>query len=323
MCVGGRLRDFPTAEVQCSWKRHFIKPSYSLFAVVDEDEQHFLAPGKLDVHIADVGVQWPNGTRGIELPQCGGGQAGFNHRWMHKLYLRLPLCLRLIEKHERRQQRRFEFASFVRPDVIWNLTVPHLALLYDFHRHGRELLVWDDHMAVMPRSYAAAYFLGAAHAVLHCGSVDDWMEACGLDRVEAYRKEWYAPGVYTARRRPGYNLSSAIYRDEVSRFVKKREAPCSPLRLISSWERVSICDCGLIFAMGGRCLALEHLKLNPRAGVFVTHARLANDRTHKWFGVRPFDQADPCSGSFNLDSIQLRNIWLNPRPEARASAREV
>jgi hypothetical protein len=43
----------------------------------------------------------------------------------------------------------FSFAAYVRPDVLWPLRVPHLAMLWQRHRDKHDVLTWDDHMAVI------------------------------------------------------------------------------------------------------------------------------------------------------------------------------
>jgi hypothetical protein len=321
---------------------------YALFAVVDEDEAWLLssanghvnghpptssnaAASRLRVPLAGVGVL-PKGATDLTQPKCEGGadgRDGFNHRWMAKLFLRFPTCLMLIERHERTSTPRvpFALAAFVRPDVLWPARVPHLAQLWHAHRHGRDVLTWDDHMAVMRREHAAPFFLGAAHMIVHCASVDDWMAACGLHLVERYQTEWYAPkpsfrlatpcppassrggggggdGAHS-QAHSSAGLTSDVYRTEVARFVENGEAPCSPVRLIAVRERVSVCDCGLLFTMGGRCLSLDGTNRS---------ATLANTRRHTWVGQRPQDHADVCSGSFNLDASTHRNFWLRRIP---------
>ena len=38
---------------------------------------------------------------------------------------------------------------------------------------SRDVLTWDDHMAVMRRAHAPAFFLGSAHAVTRCAKVSN------------------------------------------------------------------------------------------------------------------------------------------------------
>ena len=310
LCLGGRLRGVFDATVEQSWLQHVVRSSYTLFFVGDEDElnRSFALP------IASFSVQRAGETTpGVK--QCTGGvegREGFNHVFMAKLYWRWPRCLGLLERFERlrRGGRSFEFAAFARPDLLWSAPVPHLAALWHAHRQGRDILTWDDHMAVMRREHAAAFFLGSAHAITSCASVDEWMVACGLLDVPAYRLPggWPTPnghrlvvaGGGDGSRNRTQGLSAALYRAEVARVLENRGTPCSPVRLAAAREGVSFCDCGLTHTMGGRCLSLTaagasvspavgserrgRLRAVPPPPPPPSTVRIAGDRPHPWIG---------------------------------------
>ena len=201
-------------------------------------------------------------------------------------------------------------------------------------------------MAVMRREHASAFFLGSAHAVTRCAKVDAWMAACDLMRVERYRSAWFPPSAS--------GLTEATYRFEIGRFLENRGertrwlnmaltqrtlrvsrdaaactncnlfhsptlapgTPCSPLRLAAHTENVSFCDCGLLHTIGGRCLSLS-----PSQSESAPVARIAGSRPHPWVGQRWADNADACSGSFNLDAMTHRNFWLRAPSRARLQGR--
>lgn len=334
VCLGGRLRGAFGPDVQQSWQQHFIRPSYALFLVGDEDE---LNSTEIVLPIRGYAIQ-RIGENVPSLKPCNGGpdgREGFNHIFMAKLYNRWPRCLGLIERYERLQQRggRFEFVAFARPDVLWSKAVPHLAILWRAHRHGRDLLTWDDHMAIGRREHASAFFLGAAHAVHRCASVAEWMIACDLLRVQRYRSKWPTPNgkpLELIARESGSRgsinkegggggggtfagLTETLYRAEIARVLENRGTPCSPLRLAAATENVSFCDCGLLHTVGGRCLTVDGGSASAKEEV-RSSARIAGTRPHPWVGQRHSDRSDACSGSFNLDAATHRNFWLRLPP---------
>lgn len=131
VCLAGRLRGTWSAAVERSWTQHFLSPSYTLFAVVDEDEE--AAAVSMALPIAFLDVQRVGETSPAVRPCTGGidGRDGFNHVNMAKV----ALCSSTL-------RRKFPYSSFL-PSTSTKIhpprtALPSLASLPQPHRATRE-----------------------------------------------------------------------------------------------------------------------------------------------------------------------------------------
>jgi len=242
ICVSGEQRGHFHDVVQRSWSKYFVKSRYDIFYSIDLPRP---PEGAAMWQVADV---WSANLPfvGVDDSSWCMSQAGaYNHVRMFKMAARWPSCLAMISRRAQATGVLYDFAMYLRPDIVWVENVPDVRLLWERHRRDRDVLLFDDHAAIFPYSNVTAFFVGGQLIYEHCASQAEWAEACEKPGAKAKLK---------------------------GNSVK---VPCCPLRLLKPIQNLSTHDCRFVHSdSGSSCLSLPDNRSSsnpPRHYIFEKH----------------------------------------------------
>jgi hypothetical protein len=105
-----------------------------------------------------------------------------SHRQISQVNMavRLRPCYSMLLDAESSQSRQYAFVFRVRPDCLFLKRMPHAAMLHRAQSQGRELLLYDDIVAVASRQYAAALYMVPSVVYSSCVTVEVWRYTCNM-----------------------------------------------------------------------------------------------------------------------------------------------
>jgi hypothetical protein len=137
-------------------------------------------------------------------------------------------------RYEAHSEMLFEWVVRVRTDFFYLLNIPPIYEVFRNYSNGADVMLYDDHMSIGPRSMAVPMLVTPQEIYRNCPNAEMWLKACRGTRQLDYINKWLSlPNNGTGRAAGG-------------------TAPCCPLNLIAWYDDVVVRPCG--FIQGGACL---------------------------------------------------------------------
>lgn len=177
VCVAGQLRSFLYAEVQRTMAAHLHKPGYEYLLALDQPIET-RAPELLLGPIAGCDDQ----TDKPPPPGLGNCSAGTGtHFGLYRMGVRIAACEPLLVAAERGRGEAYEYVMRVRPDFRYLAPFPSAAALLGVGGAGgtRDIVMFDDQLAVAKREHVHTLFGNAELAYSTCADSTAWSAACG------------------------------------------------------------------------------------------------------------------------------------------------
>lgn len=174
VCISGLLRTFLEPQLQRGYAHMLHRPGYEYF---------LSSEATVDIHDARLQIVIRNQSSmhfGRYFPhRCNNVSTG-RHRHINRVAMatRLVACNSMLRHAELVDGHQFTFLLRTRPDQLFVLRFPPVVKLYAEQSRGRELLLFDDWLAIAPRPFAEVLYLTPQVAFTTCASVEAWSHTC-------------------------------------------------------------------------------------------------------------------------------------------------
>eukprot|EP00746_Dinoflagellata_sp_MGD_P119143 gnl/MRDRNA2_/MRDRNA2_55096_c0_seq1.p1 gnl/MRDRNA2_/MRDRNA2_55096_c0~~gnl/MRDRNA2_/MRDRNA2_55096_c0_seq1.p1 ORF type:complete len:669 (-),score=67.25 gnl/MRDRNA2_/MRDRNA2_55096_c0_seq1:4-2010(-) len=176
VCLSGQLRTFLDEQVQQGFANNVHRDGYEYFLSVDENVD--LEHASLKDFVRAVRVE-ANPAESITTP-CPEGKC--MHRYNLPFVSRFVACFEDIENHEKAEGFQYDYFLRMRPDMLVNNPFPHPQDLMP--TYGKDIVLFDDQMAMANRQGARDMFLNPVKAYKECYDAKAWSVACHVELLE-------------------------------------------------------------------------------------------------------------------------------------------
>jgi hypothetical protein len=203
VCFSGTLRTFLEPHMQWHFIHHLHRPEYDYFLASDrhvnprDQRLQLLLRNQTTTRLRDKS----------KPPNCPARQMTRRHCTKEFVASRLIGCYHMLlhaETVEAAPPRQYQYVLRLRPDHLFARLFPSVAVLFAEQSGGRELLLWDDSMALARRAHAHALYVIPQQAYRECASVETWNYVCNhtyrsasLDAPFGYRQVQIAQASWT------------------------------------------------------------------------------------------------------------------------------
>lgn len=214
VCICGRLRTFLEEHVQHGFAHKLHRAGYEYFLASDTSVAD---PSLLQISLRNQSVSGiPFSRRPTRCPAANMTNRHTNHN-QKIMAIRLRSCYLMLQYAEAQDMQEYHYVLRLRPDLLFLRPFPSVVSLIERMSRGRDLLLWDDIIAIAPREHAQAIYLVPRVAYDSCASVDAWNYACnGSFFSSKMRTPWETKTL---------DIENATW-DTVSRLM--RCPPCTP-----------------------------------------------------------------------------------------------
>jgi len=240
VCLSGELRTFLDPHVQHGLSHNLWHHRYDFF--LSSDEPVAQGDARLRIRLADVFAD-ARGTMRRAAGSCPAGTA--NDLGGFPAALRYVACYRLLLAAEEARGAAYEFVLRTRTDVVFLRRFPRADVALQRLGGGRDLLLFDDQLALGRRRHAATLLLNPALVYRTCANASEWSLACGRN--------------VSARELGLLSAWSVVGRTDPRSGRRRAATPCSPMGLLAARAGVSAAQCGAVW--DGGCLPRCHVDL--------------------------------------------------------------
>ncbi len=239
VCISGQLRTFLEKDVQQRLSGNFNVPGYFYFLSTSGPETllNVSSDARLKVQVAhafvDNGTPVLVSTDGYACTSPGR----FGHVRMYPMAQRWAACYAQLAEYERSHGFLFDWVARVRTDFMYLERIPPVYELFrNYSAEGADVLLYDDHMSIGPRSTAVSQLVTPQQVYRTCPDLNMWVKACaqvgsnGAHSRASYIQTWLN------------DLPSAKHNGRTGGGT----APCCPLNLIAWYDDVSVRQCGFV-----------------------------------------------------------------------------